>query len=526
MKVEDARVFDTSIVSTGPGAASLIDANGEERHQEHFRTDHLLANLKGHIISSGAVTMLAQGAKFLLNLVSTMILARLLMPRDFGLVAMVMTVTGFLRVFKDAGLSTATVQRERVTHAQVSNLFWINVAVSALSTLIVAASAPILGWFYHDSKVINITLYLSVTFLMNGFTVQHLALLKRQMRFKALAVIEVGSMAVGFVVGIVMALLGYRYWSLVGSSLSMEAAGLAFTLSISRWRPQLPSKRSGIRPLVTFGAHRTAGDLVMSVSRGCDNLLIGRFYGSTAVGLYSRASILLIRPLEMFLAPINSVFMPALSRLQSQPARYRSTFLRLYEAIALSSLFFTGLLLAVSHPLTLVLLGPKWEQAAVIFGGFTIAALCVPLANAATWLFVSQGRGQEMLITQSINACAIVFSFFVGLPFGPVGVAMAFSVSTLLIRIPIYYYSAGRNGPVRTADLWSIFFRHLPVWVVVFSATSLTLVLASRFAPLLQLLICVPAGVLSAALLIYSSGPQRRVANHLLHTLLEFKKNR
>jgi O-antigen/teichoic acid export membrane protein len=526
MKVEDARVFDTSIVSTGPGAASLIDANGEERHQEHFRTDHLLANLKGHIISSGAVTMLAQGAKFLLNLVSTMILARLLMPRDFGLVAMVMTVTGFLRVFKDAGLSTATVQRERVTHAQVSNLFWINVAVSALSTLIVAASAPILGWFYHDSKVINITLYLSVTFLMNGFTVQHLALLKRQMRFKALAVIEVGSMAVGFVVGIVMALLGYRYWSLVGSSLSMEAAGLAFTLSISRWRPQLPSKRSGIRPLVTFGAHRTAGDFVMTISRGCDNLLIGRFYGSTAVGLYSRASILLIRPLEMFLAPINSVFMPALSRLQSQPARYRSTFLRLYEAIALSSLFFTGLLLAVSHPLTLVLLGPKWEQAAVIFGGFTIAALCVPLANAATWLFVSQGRGQEMLITQSINACAIVFSFFVGLPFGPVGVAMAFSVSTLLIRIPIYYYSAGRNGPVRTADLWSIFFRHLPVWVVVFSATSLTLVLASRFAPLLQLLICVPAGVLSAALLIYSSGPQRRVANHLLHTLLEFKKNR
>src|SRR5205814_10226389 len=125
------------------------------------------------------------------------------------------------------------------------------------------------------------------------------------------------------------------YWSLVGSSLSTEITGLFLTLSISRWRPQLPSKGSGIGPMVTFGAHRTAGDFVMSLTRGCDNLLIGRFYGSAAVGLYSSASVLLIRPLELFLGPINAVFVPALSRLQSQPQKYRATFIRLYEAIAL-----------------------------------------------------------------------------------------------------------------------------------------------------------------------------------------------
>jgi PST family polysaccharide transporter len=470
--------------------------------------------------------MLAQGAKFLLNLVSTMILARLLTPRDFGLVAMVMTVTGFLRVFKDAGLSIATVQRERITHAQVSNLFWINVAVSALCTLIVAASAPVVGRFYHNPQVINITLLLSITFLISGLTVQHQALLKRQMRFKALALIEVGSMAAGVLVAIIMALLGYRYWSLVGSSVVMEIAGLLLTLSVSRWHPQLPSKRSGIRPMVSFGAHRTAGDFVMSLSRGCDNLLIGRFYGSAAVGLYSRASALLIRPLELFLNPINAVFVPALSRLQSQPERYRSTFLRLYEAIALSGLFFTGLLLAVSRPLTLVLLGPKWEQAAVIFGGFTVAALCVPLTNASTWLFTSQGRGRDMFVAQSINSCFTVLSFIVGLPFGPVGVAIAFSLSYLLIRIPIYYYSVGRRGPVKTVDLWMVFFRHLPVWIVVFFATSAALIPCARFAPLIQLLISVPAGLLAVSVFVYSFKPQRQVAIHLVDTLRELKKNR
>src|SRR4029450_3053852 len=153
MKVEDTRVFNRSVVSTGPGAASSTDAKGDDRYQEHFKTDHLLTNLKRRTISSGAVTLSAQGAKFLLNLISTMILARLLTPRDFGLVAMVTTVTVFLRVFKDSGLSVATVQRERITHAQVSNLFWINIATSALSTLIMAVAAPVIAWFYHNPRL-------------------------------------------------------------------------------------------------------------------------------------------------------------------------------------------------------------------------------------------------------------------------------------------------------------------------------------------------------------------------------------
>src|SRR3984893_3071591 len=267
MRVENP---DSCASGIGPigSAPRLLRTEEEDRHQEHFKTDHLLTNLKGHTISSGAVTMSSQGAKFLLNLVSTMILARLLTPRDFGLVAMVMTVTSFLRVFKDAGLSIATVQREKITHAQVSNLFWINIVVSTVSTLLLVAAAPVVARFYHIPRLVNITLFLSVTFIISGSTIQHQALLKRQMRFKALALIEVGSMAVGVLVGVAMAVLGYGYWALVRSSLSMETAGLVLTWSVSRWRPQLPARRSGIGPLVSFGVHRTAGDFILSLARG------------------------------------------------------------------------------------------------------------------------------------------------------------------------------------------------------------------------------------------------------------------
>jgi len=523
--MENFRTLNKQMAPGGPAVEYVVEVEKEDRHQEHFETDHLLTNLKRHTISSGAVTMSAQGAKFLLNLISTVVLARLLTPRDFGLVAMVMTVTGFLRVFKDAGLSIATVQRERITHAQVSNLFWINIAVSALGSLIVAAAAPVIARFYHNPRLIGVTLILSTTFIISGSTVQHQALLKRQMRFKALALIEVGSMAIGVLVGVAMAALGYRYWSLVGSSLSMEITGLLLTWSASRWRPALPTRRSGIGPLLSFGAHRTAGDLITAIARGSDILLIGRFYGAGSVGLYSRASALLMRPLEQFLGPINAVFVPALSRLQSQPERYRSTFLRVYEVIALTGCFFTGLLLALARPLTLVLLGPKWEQAAVIFGGFTVAALCTPLAIASIWLFTSQGRGRDILIAQSINSCAIVFSFVAGLPYGPVGVAIAFSMSAPLIRLPILFFMIGRRGPVKTRDLWMVICRHLPVWVVVFLITWLTRAFVANLAPLVQLLIAGSVGVLAGAAFICSFGPERKVASDLLQTLRQLKKS-
>ena len=512
-------------VALGREGAS-VERTEDDHHQVHFRTDHLLENLKRHTISSGAVTMSAQGAKFLLNMGSTMVLARLLSPADFGLVAMVLTVTGFLRVFKDAGLSIATVQREKITHAQVSNLFWINIAVSAVSTLVLAAAAPLVARFYHTADLVMITLFLSLTFLISGSTIQHQALLKRQMRFKALAVIEVGSMAVGVGIGITMASLGFGYWSLVASTLAMETTGLILTWSLSQWRPQLPSRNSGIGPLVSFGVHRTAGDFILSIARGCDNLLIGRSYGSIAVGLYSRGSALLIRPLEQFLGPINAVFIPALSRLQSHPARYRSTFLRLYEAIAVGGFLFTGLSLALAHPLTMVLLGPKWEKAAVIFGGFTIAALCLPLAIVSAWLFTSQGRGRDMFITQVINSIAILISFLIGLPWGPIGVALAYSASNLIVRVPIYYYRAGRSGPVRTSDLWKVFFLHMPIWFVVFTVTWLMLGLTTHFKPILQVLICGPVGLLAGALFIFSFETHRKVVKHLIDTLLELKIGR
>ncbi len=491
-------------------------------NEHHFRTDHLLSNLRHRTISSGFITVASQGLKFALTLGSTMVLARLLTPQDFGLIAMVTAVTGFLRVFKDLGLSTATIQRDAITQAQVSNLFWINVALSALLGLAVASLSPVVAWFYREPRLVSATIALSFTFLLSGSTVQHRALLYRQMRFKAVAMIEVGSMMAGVLSGITAALCKFGYWSLVISSLTTEAAGLLLTWFISRWRPQLPVFRSGTRSLVGFGANLTVANLINCLSGNVDTLLLGRFYGTYSVGIYSRAMALLIRPLNQLLGPVTSVIEPMLARLQGEPERLRRTFLQIYNSMALIGFMATALLLALSQPITLVLLGSQWEKTSVIFAGFTGLALYYPLASALGFLLISQGRGRDLLVISVVANSMVVAGIIGGLPFGPAGVAVGWSISGLFGAMPYTYYKTGRQGPVHTRDLWIVFLKHLPLWGVVFGVTFAMRFVVRDMNPLMQLLICTPAGLLAGTAVIFSLSYTRQTAFQILHAASTF----
>ena len=162
------------------------------------------------------------------------------------------------------------------------------------------------------------------------------------MRFGAIAVIDFVSMLTGYLTGTGIALLGYGYWALVGANVVQLAIRFVLAWLVSGWRPQLPSRNTQTGHLLTFGANLTAGTLMLSLARGADNLLIGRFFGAAAVGLYSRASILLIRPLQQFMGPIKPWCFRALARSTNEHDRYRRVFLQVFEAIALLSFLVDG----------------------------------------------------------------------------------------------------------------------------------------------------------------------------------------
>ena len=278
-----------------------------------------------------------------------------------------------------------------------------------------------------------------------------------------------------------------------------------------------------MRSLLTFGANVTSSAFIYSLARGADSLLIGKYYGSDALGLYSRASALLVRPVEQFTSPMDDVFVPALSRLQAEPERYRRTFLQAHDAIALAGFVFTGVFLPLARPLILVVLGSQWEHGAPIFGALTVGALFLPLCSAASWLFASQGRGGDWLVMGSVVSLVTVASFVLGLPFGPAGIAVCYAVSGVLVVLPVVYHIAGRQGPVVATDLWSSFFRHLPVCAVVFAATAAGRILVVDFSPLAQLLICVFLGLVVGVAFVCVFPPVRRTAVNVIRTIREIK---
>lgn len=472
-----------------------------EAGQEHFRTDHLLQNIGHRAVSGGFVTVGAQAAKFTLNFLAAAVLARLLSPRDFGLVGMVLGVTAMVQVFSQLGLSIATIQRETITQAQVSNLFWINVVFSGTLAVISAALAPATAHFYHDPRVSGIMLALSLTFVLTGATVQHQALLTRQMRFPVLAVIDVSSAAIGFGLACVMAWRGYAYWALVAQQLATATFNLIFMWMSSGWRPHLPQRNSGVRPLVSFGAHLSIADFIGQFSANSDSILLGRFFGAVPLGLYTRAQVLLARPIQQVVTPINNVLIPVLSRLQNDPDRYRRSYMRAYGTLALVVFSFAASCLALSKPLVLVILGPKWTGAIPLFAMFTLVAISQPLSAICSWIYESQGRGKDQLTNHTVAGIVTILSFVAGLHWGPMGVVTSLAVVSLVIRLPIVYYIAGRSGPVSTRDLWMGFLYHLPCWVGVFLMTALAVRLLGHTSNLVQLLVCGPVGLIAGAAL-------------------------
>lgn len=441
-------------LATTDSQTSVAQASdvAQESHDRHFATDHLLADLKGRSVRGGAVTLAAQGIKFALQMGSTMVLARLLTPADFGLIAMVVVVTGFAAMFKDAGLSMATVQREHITHEQVSTLFWINVALSVLIMLLVAALAPVIARFYGEPQLTWITLALASTFIFGGLTVQHQALLQRQMRFKALAVIEILSLTAGIATAITMALLGFGYWSLVGLPAGTVTVNCLLVWIISDWRPGPPVRASGVRPMLGFGGGLTGFNVLNYFTRNADNLIIGFALGAGPLGVYSKAYYLLMMPIRQFSGPVGSVMIPALSRLQTDPVRYRRAFLGAIGALASIGMPLVAFLFVVADEAVTIVLGEGWEEAAPVFRWLAPAALLGTVNVAPGWLCISLGRPRIQVIWAMISAPVTVAAFLIGVQWGLAGIALAFSISWCSMFV-VFLIMACHRSPLSFAGL-------------------------------------------------------------------------
>jgi PST family polysaccharide transporter len=395
-----------------------------------------MEHLKVKALRGSVAKLCGQGANFVLRIAFMMVLARLLSPQDFGLVAMVTAVTGIYELFTSAGLSTATIQKAEITDEQISTLFWINIMVGLLLTILCIITAPILAKFFHEPRVFWITVVMSAGFLISAAGVQHIALLSRQLRYVALAIIEAASLLISIAVGVGMALAGFSYWALVGSTLASTTCLTLGVWLVSGWTPGMPRRDEHIRSMLSFGGITTINGVAVYCAYNLEKVLLGRFWGADALGSYGRAYQIINIPTANINAAVGGVAFSALSRLQHDPIRFKRYFLKSYALITSLTIpitLFSGL---HADDIVLVVLGPHWSEAALVFQLLAPTVLVFGLINPMGWVLFSLGLQVRSLLLGLVIAPLVMTACIIGLPYGPTGVAFAYSAALLLWLIP------------------------------------------------------------------------------------------
>jgi O-antigen/teichoic acid export membrane protein len=413
------------------------------------------SDLKSRTIHSGAFAMGAEGVEFVLRLGSIIVLARLLVPEQFGLVAMVTAITAVAERFKDLGLSVATVQRKEISHDQVSTLFWVNTATGLGITFLIAALAVPIARFYGDPRLVPICIALGSTFFFGGITIQHQALQRRLMRFGQLALIQIGAGAVSVAIAIAVALMDYGYWALVAREVSRSVLVLLGTWLCIPWIPGRPSRQADVKSMLIFGGDVTAFSLVWSfVTFNLDQILIGKLFGATQLGLYRQGINLVLAPITQLSFPVSTVAEATLSRLQDATDRYHRYYLRFLGALTSLTMPLAGFVVVFAEEIVHVALGARWVASGDYLRIFAIAALVRPAAFTAGFVMVTCGMSRRYLwwgLFQSIGLAAFLL---IGVQWGPKGVAFAHVAASYLLLLPLLYW-AFIDTPIRLEDFAS-----------------------------------------------------------------------
>lgn len=447
------------------------------KSKRYFKTEHLKKDLKGRAVRGLGAVFGGRLVLFVLEMAGTMVLARLLFPEDYGLVAMVAVVVNFAIIFRDIGLSSATVWAEDISHQLITNMFWISVLIGFILMLIVAAISPVIAWFYHEPRLVMITLAMLPTFIFSSVMLQHQALLKRQMHFGRLILVQVIASGGGLLFALFCAWRGAGYWSLI-----IQRVAISFLYAIGmwiacRWVPGLPHKSIDTKKFLHFGGNISAGRLIQYLMRNADNMLLGYYVGGKSLGLYTRAYALLLMPLQYVNEPFSQVVIPALSRLQDDHDRFRNYYKKAISTTSILSVPVAVFSAVAAGDIIRVLLGTKWDSAATIF-------LClVPMAflgsfNVATgWIFIPLGLVARQLRLRVVAGFLGLLAMFIGVRWGVYGMAVAVSSISVIVWIPSMLYCY-KGTPISIKDLFSALSK--PVIASLFAAV-IVLVIVGYF---------------------------------------------
>lgn len=397
-------------------------------------TQNEASDLRQKTVSGVSWVSLSQISRQGLQFLTSVILARLLLPQDLGLIGMVLVFTGFAIVLNDLGFGPALIQRQKVEEEHLTAVFWLNILTGITLTLILAFLAPFIALFYQEPRLIPLVRLLSIDFSITSFAVVQKAILSRDLRFKELAIIEIGAVIIAGIVAITLALLDFGVWSLAWQMLIISILSTVILWMRTDWWPKLQFNKKAIQELLNYSSNLLGFNIFNYWSRNADNLLIGRFLGATGLGLYTTAYSIMLLPLSQITRMLSRVMFPALSRVQQDQERVKRIYLRSISLIALITFPMMAGLFSVAEEFIMVVYGEKWLGLIRPLQILTIVGLYQSVGATVGWIYQSQGRTDWMFRWGIFAGTAGIVSFLIGIKIGTIeAVASSYAILNVLL---------------------------------------------------------------------------------------------
>ncbi len=340
----------------------------------------------------------------LLRFVIGIILARLLLPEQFGLIGMLAIFMAISQGLLQSGFGSALIQKENATDIDTSSVFYFNVVISIMLAGLLTLAAPWIAFFYSQPILSSLTRALSVVVIIDAFGVVQTAMLTRRLEFKTQTKVNFVAGACSGAIGISMAYSGFGVWSLVAQQISAAAFRVALLWAFNDWRPRLAFSVSSLRTMFGFGSPLLVASLLGQFLENVYYAVIGRLFSPAALGFYTRARQMEELPSRMLSKTVTRVALPAFSSVQSQHVRLKRALRKALRVVVLFNAPVMIGLAVVGEPLVLVLLTEKWLPSVPYFQLLCLVGLVLPLQRLNLNIFKAKGRSDLYLAMALIKA--------------------------------------------------------------------------------------------------------------------------
>lgn len=402
----------------------------------------------GRLARSGAkwsVSLLVFRQLFSIGTIA--VVARILPPSDFGMVAMVGTLTNFLLLISDMGLSWATVQKDRLEQSQIDALFWCGAGFGGIAWAACALASPLMAEFYNTAQLVPLCIVLGASLLINGLAIQPTALLKRQMRQREFALSQTAALLIAGLLVVFLALAGAGYWALVAQNIVSALVLLAMSLYWSGYRPRFPKVSAHAWSLLKFGGFVGACNIVTYFQANLDSVLVGRYCGAEELGFYSRAYYLRTLPAMYAAMTLTDVMVPALAAIRNDRQRLQEVFIKAFRLIAFVGCPIAACLGVTADESVRLIYGPHWAPVVPLLIWLSLPAFVLPLVQTMGWLFIVTGKVRQMFCLSVSCVVFITIAYCVAIGWGAEGVAIAnaaiYTVPAFLITM---YWGHAASG--------------------------------------------------------------------------------